>query len=106
MSQLRQNIITRDWVIIASERAKRPNQFATERKARPPANRYEPQCPFCPGNEHQTSRELFRVEGGFNLQLPEGTIEETAEAAGQLARDRTEEVLTEMFNEEEQREGG
>jgi len=69
MPQLRQNIITRDWVIIASERAKRPDQFATEQKVRPPANRYEPECPFCPGNEHQTNKELLRVEGDHGWQV-------------------------------------
>ncbi len=69
MSQLRQNIITRDWVIIAPERAKRPQEFASERKARAPAPRYDAACPFCPGNEHFTNRELFRVESDGRWQV-------------------------------------
>jgi UDPglucose--hexose-1-phosphate uridylyltransferase len=69
MPQLRLNIITRDWVIITPERGVRPNEFASERKPRRPAARYDPACPFCPGNEHLTSRELFRVERDHRWQV-------------------------------------
>ncbi|MGB6033834.1 MAG: galactose-1-phosphate uridylyltransferase [Bacteroidota bacterium] len=69
MPQLRQNIITRDWVIIAPERATRPNDLALERKPRRPAARYDPACPFCPGNEHLTKREVFRVETDQGWQV-------------------------------------
>jgi len=60
MPELRQNLITRDWVIIASERANRPNEFkrTTERVSLP---QYQPDCPFCPGNEHLTGKELGRI---------------------------------------------
>lgn len=60
MPELRQNIITRDWVIIASERAKRPDQFIREKKtvARPS---FESTCPFCPGNESRTTPERWRM---------------------------------------------
>ena len=34
MSELRQNIATREWVIIASERAKRPEEFVQPAKER------------------------------------------------------------------------
>jgi UDPglucose--hexose-1-phosphate uridylyltransferase len=44
MSELRQDPITRDWVIINPERAKRPHAGATT----------EVKCPFCPGQEHKT----------------------------------------------------
>ena len=63
MPELRQNIITRDWVIIAKERAKRPDEFATSRTSRTGGATRLPECPFCPGNEHQTQREIFRVSG-------------------------------------------
>ena len=62
MPELRQNIITRDWVIIAKERARRPDEFAS-RKRRPTRAAREPDCPFCPGNEHLTKREIYRVSG-------------------------------------------
>jgi len=63
MAELRQNIITRDWVIIAKERARRPDEFVSGIRPRPPVDAYQPDCPFCPGNEQQTRHELFRVSG-------------------------------------------
>jgi UDPglucose--hexose-1-phosphate uridylyltransferase len=54
MSELRQNIATKEWVIIASERARRPNDFiARAEQGHSTTNRpiYDAQCPFCPGNE-------------------------------------------------------
>ena len=54
MSELRQNIATKEWVIIASERARRPNEFvASEERSFSTTSRpaYDPHCPFCPGNE-------------------------------------------------------
>ncbi len=61
MSELRQNMVTKDWVIIASERKKRPEEFTAEPRVltgqRPP---HEPTCPFCPGNE-EPELEILRV---------------------------------------------
>ncbi len=53
MPELRQNLATREWVIIASERAKRPNAFAgpAYRMLTNERNAHEAECPFCPGNE-------------------------------------------------------
>ncbi|GIW47879.1 MAG: galactose-1-phosphate uridylyltransferase [Deltaproteobacteria bacterium] len=58
MPELRQDPITKEWVIIATERAKRPHDFATVRKEEevPP---FLSSCPFCPGNEAQTPPEVF-----------------------------------------------
>ena len=61
MPELRQNIITRDWVIIATERAQHSDQFVVPQKIRQGIEQYRPDCPFCPGNEDQTRRELFRI---------------------------------------------
>lgn len=44
MSELRQDPITRDWVIVNPERAKRPHASAAAAM----------ECPFCPGQEHKT----------------------------------------------------
>jgi UDPglucose--hexose-1-phosphate uridylyltransferase len=49
--ELRQDPTTKDWVVIARERAKRPEQF--KRSPSPPAEA-PANCPFCPGNEHLT----------------------------------------------------
>lgn len=61
MSELRYNPITRDWVIISSERAKRPHDFKKTRPSGPPLPKYKPDCPFCPGNEGDRSDETFRL---------------------------------------------
>jgi UDPglucose--hexose-1-phosphate uridylyltransferase len=52
MPELRQNVATKEWVIIATERAKRPEEFVQPDKERVedrPA--HAANCPFCPGNE-------------------------------------------------------
>jgi UDPglucose--hexose-1-phosphate uridylyltransferase len=53
MAELRQNLATREWVIIASERARRPNAYAEAPGRARTHERHErdPACPFCPGNE-------------------------------------------------------
>jgi UDPglucose--hexose-1-phosphate uridylyltransferase len=61
MSELRKNIISRQWVIIATERARRPHQFTVKKKARNQLPPYVPSCPFCPGNEAETPPETFRL---------------------------------------------
>jgi UDPglucose--hexose-1-phosphate uridylyltransferase len=66
MPELRRDPITGEWVIIASERAKRPQDFHSqpdgekEGESDPTAK-----CPFCPGNERMTPPEVlaFRPPG-------------------------------------------
>lgn len=62
MTELRQNLITRDWVIIATERAKRPEDFTKPEKSQIVIPSYKPNCPFCLGNEHLTGPESFRLK--------------------------------------------
>lgn len=59
MPQFRQNFITKEWVIIAPERSKRPDQFAKGTEKRKERPRHDPKCPFCPGNENQTPPSVF-----------------------------------------------
>ena len=61
MPELRQNLITRDWVIMATERASRPDQFVRQKKESVPLPTYHIECPFCPGNEHLALPELARL---------------------------------------------
>ena len=64
MPELRKDPITGRWVIIATDRARRPSDFLREsvviRGAR--------MCPFCPGNETKTPPELlaYRQNGVAN----------------------------------------
>lgn len=66
MSLIRQDPTTREWVIVASERARRPHDLKRPRRPRHAKSEDAP-CPFCPGDEGQTPPELMRIpasEGG------------------------------------------
>ena len=54
MPELRKDPITGRWVIISTDRAKRPTDFFRERDIRKSAI-----CPFCPGNEEKTPPEIM-----------------------------------------------
>jgi UDPglucose--hexose-1-phosphate uridylyltransferase len=69
MPELRYNVITRDWVIIATERAKRPDQFIKKQGERKPLPSYVATCPFCPGNEKMTPPETYVVPDTKTWQL-------------------------------------
>lgn len=60
MSVIRQDPTTKEWVILASERSKRPHD-ATGRSVPGAAHHHEVSCPFCPGNEQMTPGEIWRV---------------------------------------------
>ncbi len=62
MSELRQNIVYKEWVIIAKERAKRPHEFADNQPKLESDKVYDENCPFCPGNEEKFKHEeIFRM---------------------------------------------
>ena len=61
MPELRQDYATKEWVIIATERAKRPHEFTKGRADPPPLPERDPHCPFCPGNEDKTPPEVFAI---------------------------------------------
>jgi UDPglucose--hexose-1-phosphate uridylyltransferase len=61
MPELRHNVLTREWVIIATERAKRPQEFAKKSKDKKAIPSYVDSCPFCPGNEKMTPPETYVV---------------------------------------------
>lgn len=94
MPQLRQDPTTKEWVIIATERSKRPHDF---KKAKPSIEKpsYKENCPFCPGNEHLTPHETLAYRKGgppdgkgwwvrvipnkFPALTPEGSLERKEE---------------------------
>ncbi|MHC9543379.1 MAG: galactose-1-phosphate uridylyltransferase [Vulcanimicrobiota bacterium] len=51
MPEIRLNIATNDWVIIATERAKRPDEFKNVKKEMRQIPSSLDNCPFCPENE-------------------------------------------------------
>jgi UDPglucose--hexose-1-phosphate uridylyltransferase len=69
--EFRQNVATKDWVIIAPERAKRPDSFGRHQRSRPPRSplSLDPDCPFCPGNEGMSAEECFRIGEGAEWRV-------------------------------------
>ncbi len=60
MPELRQNRFTKEWVIVATERAKRPEELAVKKETKELPH-YSPKCPFCPGNEAMAPPEVLRI---------------------------------------------
>lgn len=58
MSKLRQDPTTKEWVIFATERAKRPHDFVS-RGSTPEEDTSGRPCPFCPGNEAMTPPDIL-----------------------------------------------
>ena len=66
MPELRKDPIIGRWVIIATERGKRPHDFVIEEEMVKGGF-----CPFCPGNEHTTPPEIFALrEPGTGPNTP------------------------------------
>jgi UDPglucose--hexose-1-phosphate uridylyltransferase len=64
--ELRRDPVIGRWVIIATDRAKRPSDFVREPvHVRGPAG-----CPFCPGNEHKTPPEVLAYRDGGRPNEP------------------------------------
>lgn len=61
MSELRQDPTTREWVIIATERRRRPQEFENGIKSDNEGiiklSEYSKECPFCSGNEYLSPNE-------------------------------------------------
>ncbi len=68
MPELRQNRFTKEWVIVATERARRPEELRAKRdvKVLPP---HVATCPFCCGNEQLTPPEVMRIPDGASWQV-------------------------------------
>jgi len=59
MTELRKDPVVGRWVIISTERAKRPHEFPPE-----PTPRSEGVCPLCPGSERMTPPEILGYRQG------------------------------------------
>lgn len=59
MTQLRKDLVSGRWVIIASERSKRPDDFRGGGEARSESTGTF--CPFCAGNESKTPPEVYAL---------------------------------------------
>src|SRR4030066_1424937 len=68
MPELRLNLVTKEWVIISTERA-RPPEFFKKRVSKPELPHFVDSCPFCPGNEAKTPGEIFRISDGDKWKM-------------------------------------
>ncbi len=62
MPELRKDPITGRWVIISTDRSRRPGDFSRE----PVVIKGSGICPFCPGNESKTPPEILAYRPGEN----------------------------------------
>jgi UDPglucose--hexose-1-phosphate uridylyltransferase len=69
MSEFRQNMATREWVIVAPSRGKRPSDFAKLSEKRQPLPPHKNDCPFCSGNEAQTPEPVYVKPGNGDWQI-------------------------------------
>jgi len=67
MPELRKDPITDRWVIISTDRARRPSDFVRESTPSVPSGRF---CPFCPGNESKTPPEVLAYRHGSGPNQP------------------------------------
>lgn len=70
MPEMRQDPTTKEWVVIASERAKRPDQFRKQEGIEARTRAGERLCVFCPGNELLTPEEVFALRDSGNRNEP------------------------------------
>ena len=68
MPELRQDPTTKEWIVMATERAKRPDQFRNQERAIAPLPAIS--CVLCPGNESQTPREVFAIRDSQAADAP------------------------------------
>ncbi|MFH2037032.1 MAG: galactose-1-phosphate uridylyltransferase [Candidatus Zixiibacteriota bacterium] len=69
MSEFRQNRATKEWVIIAPERGKRPSDEPEPLIKREPILSHSDTCPFCPGNEEKTPSAIFHMNHAGQWKL-------------------------------------
>ena len=71
MPELRQNPVNKEWVIIATERARRPHELARKLDDQKPLPAYSQTCPFCPGNESMAPPLTMQIvrEGNWQVRV-------------------------------------
>ena len=69
MPEYRQNMATREWVILAPERRSRPEDFHTQSRSNAVVPVHKPDCPFCTGQENQTEQPTYVHPDQENWQV-------------------------------------
>jgi UDPglucose--hexose-1-phosphate uridylyltransferase len=98
VSELRQDPTTEEWVIVARERAKRPDDFVRWQSGRKLPD-FSSSCPFCPGNESMTPPQtlLYQNQKGNGWQVRAFANKFAALSPdGRVTRDTKEGFFTNM----------
>jgi UDPglucose--hexose-1-phosphate uridylyltransferase len=66
VGQIRLNKATREWVIYAPSRRKRPQDFQRSSQSKPAFVDRSHKCPFCPGNEDKSTAVLLEMANAQN----------------------------------------
>ncbi len=61
LGELRQDVVTGKWIVLAPERAKRPDSFAKETKAVAARVKYQDKCPFCNSGDFPQEPDILRL---------------------------------------------
>jgi UDPglucose--hexose-1-phosphate uridylyltransferase len=71
LPEYRQNIATKEWVILAPGRKLRPHDFHTESRPEKKISSHKDDCPFCPGNENQTEDPTYSysLQGEWRVRV-------------------------------------
>ena len=70
MPEVRFDVVSGAFAVIATERAKRPCDWKAAQRAPAELPEKDPACPFCPGNEGQTPPELAALRDGGGPDQP------------------------------------
>lgn len=66
-SEIRQNKVTKEWVIYAPARRKRPKDFQKPQQERAQLPLHDVSCPFCPGNDHMLGSIITEIKDQGDL---------------------------------------
>lgn len=69
-NEIRQNKVTREWVVYSAARGKRPRDFRSGRGQKEDLPEVDRNCPFCPASEHMLGGPILEMErpGGDGWQ--------------------------------------
>lgn len=73
LPEIRFDVLSGGFAIIAEERSKRPSDFRSPEEVKELGER-EPTCPFCPGNERETPPEVWADREGGDPDTPGWTV--------------------------------
>jgi len=69
MPEFRQNLASKEWVILAPERRRRPSDNAKNVEIKEPLPSHRDDCPFCPGNENLTDSPVYTLPDNSHWQV-------------------------------------